>query len=153
MGNFGANYYKQLKQWRIESLIKTIKELVIYALYTFISYLLYEQDELIHSQLFDAFLNNHLLQKEDKDQYVVNMQQTIHGIFVPLANCYSPSCRSNNLNCYSPLCPNKVFSDLLQLIDQEHVKQLSFVSFLVIVTLTYYNRYNKRTGYKTYHNI
>ncbi|KAG0796350.1 hypothetical protein G6F16_002584 [Rhizopus arrhizus] len=92
-----------------------------------ISYLLYEQDELIHSQLFDAFLNNHLLQKEDKDQYVVNMQQTIHGIFVPLANCYSPSCRSNNLNCYSPLCPNKVFSDLLQLIDQEHVQQKDWI--------------------------
>ncbi|RCH99782.1 RHO1 GDP-GTP exchange protein 2 [Rhizopus azygosporus] len=91
-----------------------------------ISYLLYEQDELVHTQLLDTFVHHGLLLYQE-EYYIVNVQKIVTGIFLPLTHCYSPTCHPTNSQCYSSLCPNKQFT-INQLIDQEHIQQKEWIS-------------------------
>ncbi|OZJ04399.1 hypothetical protein BZG36_02414 [Bifiguratus adelaidae] len=50
------------------------------------------------------------------------------GVFVPLLNCYSSSCRASNGPCYSPTCPNRGEPSGVDLRRQMSVTSLSSVS-------------------------
>ncbi|GAA5800893.1 hypothetical protein HPULCUR_006332 [Helicostylum pulchrum] len=83
-----------------------------------IGYFLYDHNDLIHGQVLDCFISHKLLlYKLAENNFSINYDACMNGIFIPLTKCYSPSCQLNNQTCYSPLCPNKRISSLLRLVN------------------------------------
>ncbi|PHZ09580.1 uncharacterized protein RHIMIDRAFT_294402 [Rhizopus microsporus ATCC 52813] len=91
-----------------------------------ISYLLYEQNELIHSQLCNTFVHHGLLLYQE-EYYIANVQKIVTGIFLPLTHYYSLTRGLTNPQCHSPLCPNKQLT-INHLIDQDHIQQKGWIS-------------------------
>ncbi|KAI8387484.1 hypothetical protein BD560DRAFT_486332 [Blakeslea trispora] len=85
-----------------------------------IGYLLLEYDESIHKQLFKCLIDHKLLKQVD-DSFCFSMNSKAHttdlsGVFLPLTNCYSPSCKPyQTTTCYSSLCPNRHKSSRLSI--------------------------------------
>ncbi len=67
----------------------------------------------------DCLIYHEFLYKpfSDSKYYTIDYNKSIHGIFLPLTKCYSPSCQFNHITCYSPLCPNKRISSLLHVVN------------------------------------
>ncbi|KAI8990990.1 hypothetical protein BDF20DRAFT_908812 [Mycotypha africana] len=94
-----------------------------------LGYILQDYDDITHGQLFDCFMDNHLLQTDssvDRDDenstYVsiyLNQMSQRTGVFLPLTKCYSPTCQPNRYTCYSTTCPNRRTSGLLRVLNSD----------------------------------
>jgi hypothetical protein len=67
-------------------------------------------DRAVHLQLFDSFLNHHLIIPESDSVFFSihsNHNAKANGVFTLMTKCYSSSCQVDGYTCYSPLCPNR----------------------------------------------